>query len=392
MATNSTCKRKQPPQSMTVPPKRMKREEIPYPFVSLFLPHSVGEICDVTVIVQGERFDVHESIITAASPVFQVMLTNGMKESVSKEVFLKNMKKSTWKLVMNFMYTGEIKVGDNQTAIQVIEFAHQYEMDLLLHKAELQATNFVCADNAIELLLFADKLGLQILRQGCTKAIHRHLITIRDADAFKNLPFRLIDEILERKDQAVCMPMVVFEAINRWSHSTSLKNQGASGSPSPWKLAQAQYLLRHLDSSKMDMGNVRALAKHPSIKYYPDLIPSLLNTIPEKSDHLHLIARGFTFYLTIQLGDLHPGIWNDTPWYSKDVNSKKWRLRLWKNTHHIQAVVAPFPNRLENVQIFRIGAGAGVVYPILHYTGVCSFAIPTQMPNPILTFGATIFS
>jgi len=69
------------------PSKKQRLEGIPYPFASLLLP-SPTEGPDVVIEIEGERFEVHEAILSAASPVLKVMLTSGMRESVSKTIVL----------------------------------------------------------------------------------------------------------------------------------------------------------------------------------------------------------------------------------------------------------------------------------------------------------------
>lgn len=78
------------------PSKIPRRDSGPHLMFSLLLSYSDQAQHDVKFEVEGERFGAHASIVSAASPVLQVMLTSGMREFASRKVVLRGVKKKTW--------------------------------------------------------------------------------------------------------------------------------------------------------------------------------------------------------------------------------------------------------------------------------------------------------
>lgn len=71
------------------------------------------------------------------------MFTNGMSESLSSEICLKDMSIEAFQAMISFMYGGEIGIADNS------------------HSGTL----------LLELLLLSDQFGVTLLHQECCKAL-----------------------------------------------------------------------------------------------------------------------------------------------------------------------------------------------------------------------------
>lgn len=75
------------------------------------------------------------------------MFTNGMTESVSSQVHLKEVYFEAFKIMLEFMYTGVVYMEDTM------------DIDTLL----------------LQLLLLADQFGVSLLHQECCKRLLEHL-------------------------------------------------------------------------------------------------------------------------------------------------------------------------------------------------------------------------
>lgn len=64
----------------------------------------------------------------------ELMMRTGMKESISKEVVIEWVTKGTWQAIFKFIYTGsmDIQTMEEETALEIVCFPHQYEIDLFL--------------------------------------------------------------------------------------------------------------------------------------------------------------------------------------------------------------------------------------------------------------------
>ena len=47
-----------------------------------------GQLCDAVLKVDGGQFTVHRAIMSACSPYFRALFTNGMHETDQKEIFI----------------------------------------------------------------------------------------------------------------------------------------------------------------------------------------------------------------------------------------------------------------------------------------------------------------
>jgi len=113
---------------------------------------------DVTFIVQGESIKAHKNILTIRSQYFQRMFTSDVEENVNGEVNIPDIEPETFRGLLRFLYSG-------------------------------LAPDSV-ADNALDLLLAADKYGVDGLKQICEEkaSIHRHNVVnaLLVADSIKN--------------------------------------------------------------------------------------------------------------------------------------------------------------------------------------------------------------
>ncbi|KAF2310222.1 hypothetical protein GH714_007270 [Hevea brasiliensis] len=107
--------------------------------------YSAGEYSDVNMYIEGHGLvaQPHRVILSLWSIPFAKMFTNGMSESSSSKVSLSDVSPEAFKIMLDFIYSGEINLEDS------MDFG-----DLLL-----------------QLLLLADKFGVTLLYQECCKTL-----------------------------------------------------------------------------------------------------------------------------------------------------------------------------------------------------------------------------
>ncbi|KDP36794.1 hypothetical protein JCGZ_08085 [Jatropha curcas] len=107
--------------------------------------HSAGEYSDLNIYIEGHGLvaQPHKVILSLWSVPFSKMFTNGMRESSSAEVYLSDVSAAAFKIMLDFMYSGDISIEDT------MDFGN-----LLL-----------------QLLLLADKFGVSLLYQECCKTL-----------------------------------------------------------------------------------------------------------------------------------------------------------------------------------------------------------------------------
>jgi len=155
--------------------------------------------------------------------------------------------------------------------------------------------------------------------------------------------------------------------------------------------------MRSLKGTLIEVDDITLFANHPAIKFYPNLIPDLLKNGPG-----NIAANEFTFLFKIAQSNFQVEKWNNSPWHSKDENSLKWRLRLWKKQNNvyttdamvIDAMVEPNPKKSTTVQIFRLKNGVDECSR-QEFTGkyFCKFSLKhPENSCGDLSFGVTIIN
>ncbi|KAM7253169.1 hypothetical protein ACFE04_025787 [Oxalis oulophora] len=107
--------------------------------------YTVDKYTDLNVYIDGHGLltRAHKVILSLWSATFAKMFTNGMSESNSSQIYFRDVSSGSFKAMLEFMYTGELKLEDN------MQFG-----SLLL-----------------ELLFLADQFGVEFLHQECCKIL-----------------------------------------------------------------------------------------------------------------------------------------------------------------------------------------------------------------------------
>ncbi|RWS10383.1 BTB/POZ domain-containing protein 9-like isoform X1 [Dinothrombium tinctorium] len=86
-----------------------------------------GEFSDVTIEVENERFKAHRVILAARSDFFRCLCYNGMRESNKDVIQLKDISKSTFRILLKYIYTGTIITDEMKSCIfELIYFSDCY--------------------------------------------------------------------------------------------------------------------------------------------------------------------------------------------------------------------------------------------------------------------------
>ncbi|XVE56276.1 hypothetical protein DITRI_Ditri03aG0225600 [Diplodiscus trichospermus] len=138
---------------------------------------STGEYSDISIYIEGQGLitRAHKVILGSYSVPFAKMFTNGMCESNSPEVCLRDVSPAALKAMLDFMYSGELSIEDTE------------DFGTLL----------------LQLLLLSDKFGISLLHQECCKMLLECLSedsVCPILQAVSSIPScKLIEETCERK-------------------------------------------------------------------------------------------------------------------------------------------------------------------------------------------------
>lgn len=194
-----------------------------------------GLFCDATLIfssigVSGEErvqtISAHRSVLSAASQYFTLLLGGQFSESVSGRVELKEWSSTTGpdpetvERVMQFMYTGEIRVT-SANVHEVLELADRFLLVQLKSFCGEFLIKNLSLSNCVAVHSLAHMYTLDQLANGAAKTIRRNFHKVIHNEEFYTLPFHLVRDWLSDSEITVDSEQELFEAIVKWVHQNT---------------------------------------------------------------------------------------------------------------------------------------------------------------------------
>ncbi|XP_056417211.1 kelch-like protein 2 isoform X3 [Hyla sarda] len=182
-------------------------------------------LCDVTIVAEDVEITAHKVVLAACSPYFHAMFTGEMSESRAKRVRIKEVDGWTLKLLVDYVYTAEIKVTEEN--VQVLLPA----ASLL----QLQDVRKTCCEFLESQLHPTNCLGIRAFADmhACTELLHQantfaeqHFSDIVQGEEFLNLGIEQVCSLIASDKLTVVSEEKVFEAVITWvSHDKDVRQE-----------------------------------------------------------------------------------------------------------------------------------------------------------------------
>ncbi|ELU17122.1 hypothetical protein CAPTEDRAFT_144920, partial [Capitella teleta] len=168
----------------------------------------------------------HKVILMAASPFFETMFQSGMKEGVDRVVRLKFSDSVTIKMLVDFIYSGEIDVdGDNvQTIVAASEFL--LLKDLKTHCEKFLADK-VNSSNCIQLIKFCQRFNLEKLNEIAQRCIRLNFQEVVALPEFKTLTEEDVTALVSNDQLKVANEDIVYHAVVAWVKADPKNRKGS---------------------------------------------------------------------------------------------------------------------------------------------------------------------
>ena len=175
-----------------------------------------GTLCDVIINVKGGRkFAAHCTVLAASSHYFRKLFSFNSRQSDHHfEVDLEWLHPEAVDDILDYMYTGQIQLGDNAEFILTaasyffIESLQEVVTDFLHEHLNLF--------NCFSILSVADEHSLQALKSSCTRFISANFVRASATPSFLGLQKTLVEEVISTSDLEVTNENDVFNAVVRW--------------------------------------------------------------------------------------------------------------------------------------------------------------------------------
>lgn len=148
----------------------------------------------MALIVGEQKYLVHKVILRARSPVFATMLE--VQEDTDHELKIDNMDSRIVEAMLSFLYTNQVKNLDD-VALKLLEAAERYDITQLKIVCQNALYKTLTVDNAVEILIYADRQKSQTLKQHVMNFICDHMGNVGLSQGFKDLrAYHLLRELL----------------------------------------------------------------------------------------------------------------------------------------------------------------------------------------------------
>ncbi|XP_071498581.1 kelch-like protein 24 [Diadema antillarum] len=162
-----------------------------------------GELTDFMLCAEDNRFPCHKMLLAAGSPYFKAMFTGPMRvEDSSSSADLQDISSTTAELLLDYMYTGRLKItADN---VQELLIAANF---LLLERLVEACCDFLRRQldqhNCFEMLSFADAHGCMDLKRAAQRYILKNFMETSASSAFLEATYEQLLSFLGHDDLSV---------------------------------------------------------------------------------------------------------------------------------------------------------------------------------------------
>lgn len=151
-----------------------------------FLRGQNNLLCDCTLLIEDQEFLIHKPLLAASSEFFRALLTTNMKEVNSSKIALNGISAQTFRSVLDYIYTGEIKLHpDNIT--NVYAAADMLQLKNLQNLCQDYLLGQLCNSNCIGIWKYARIYSNIELEEVAWLYLVSHFTEVRLSQEFLNL-------------------------------------------------------------------------------------------------------------------------------------------------------------------------------------------------------------
>lgn len=174
-----------------------------------------GILCNTILQVDGQEFPAHKNILAASSAYFLGLFTSDMKERHQNEVKLEGFKSLVMDDLLNYIYTGEVEITDEN--VKELVFAGDYLLiDSLKDKGSMYLEGTLSPSNCLSVRAFSEKYECGELVYKSESFILDNFVAVSKSEEFLHLCFSEIEKLISLDDVIVETEEQVYEAVISW--------------------------------------------------------------------------------------------------------------------------------------------------------------------------------
>lgn len=174
-----------------------------------------GTYCDLEFTVKSQQFPCHRIILVSTSPYFEALLTNAFRENSLKSIKLHDIEPQIFSSLLNFIYTGEIEIDENNVQ-ELLIAGDMFQLDEMVKFCCDYLSQGLDEKNVLETWTIANRLQCLVLEKDAEQYILEHFRSLIALDAVKLFPEDLLQRIISHDDLTVDDEHQVFEVVLNW--------------------------------------------------------------------------------------------------------------------------------------------------------------------------------
>ena len=174
------------------------------------------KFCDVVLVVGEETFSAHKAVLSSAGGYFSAVFEQDLLEKNARQIELPTVCPSVMDGVLDYIYTGEINLGDLTQSQNVLIAADYLNLARLREATMVHMKSFLTTSNFLPTLTFAERYNFEGLSDMvCDFARSNFTAIIHEG---KHLEFTVdqLVKVLKSDDVVVEKEEYVFDAIVQW--------------------------------------------------------------------------------------------------------------------------------------------------------------------------------
>ncbi|XP_035685465.1 kelch-like protein 2 [Branchiostoma floridae] len=173
-----------------------------------------GEFVDVVVEIEGREFPCHRAVL-AVTPYFQTMFSSNLAESKAKVITLHDIDSGSFSKILDFVYTGEILIGEDDVQ-DILQAAHMLQAEDVLECCQKFIVKNLCPSNCVGVMCLADMYGLCSLKTTARSKAVSQFSEVGRCEEFLSLSTQQLLDLLEDKELRVENEDDVVLSMIRW--------------------------------------------------------------------------------------------------------------------------------------------------------------------------------
>ena len=175
----------------------------------------LGELCDITLKVNGKEVRAHRVVLAACSPYFRAMLTTAFVERDMGTISLQDCEENAVEKLVEFLYTCKLKLNESNVE-NVLRVAAVFQIHLVVQKCAEYLESQIGIENCLGIESLAMQYSLRNLESKVKSFITWNFVQVSRGSEFVLIPAAQLCSIVGSDRLHVKHEEEVYEAVMRW--------------------------------------------------------------------------------------------------------------------------------------------------------------------------------